>query len=104
MTQDEAEHDEGDELRRVRLRRSDADLRAGVDVDAAVRLAGDGAADGVGDAQDQAAARLAIPEKPGTGKADNFKKERADSNTFQWHRRSQVLTGCLINNRAKIRL
>ena len=56
MTQDEAEHDEGDELRRVRLRRRDANLRAGVDVDAAVRLAGDGATDGVGDAQDQASA------------------------------------------------
>jgi hypothetical protein len=60
LTHDEAEHDKGDELGGVGLGRSDADLRTGVDVDAAMRLAGDGAAHGVGDTQDQTSARLAI--------------------------------------------
>ena len=61
MTHDESKHDERDELRGVGLRGGHADLRSGVDVDSAVRLARDGAAHGVCDAQDEAASRFAVP-------------------------------------------
>ena len=58
--QHEGQEHEGDELRGVRLGGSDANFRPGVQMDAAVRLAGDGATDGVGHADAERAARLAI--------------------------------------------
>ncbi len=50
-------------LRRERLGAGDADLGAGVEVDAAVGLAGDRAADGVDDRQGRVAAPLGLAQR-----------------------------------------
>ncbi len=49
--------------RKTHLCAGDAYLRTGVDVDAAVRFPADGAAHCVGDANDQGAALLAVPQR-----------------------------------------
>lgn len=63
LTHDHAKHDHGDELRGVRLGGGNTDFRPGVDVHAAVRFSANGAADGVGDTNDQRAPVLAVAQR-----------------------------------------
>lgn len=62
LAHDQSEHDERYELRRVGLGGGHSDLRPGVDVDSAVALATDGRADGVGDADYESSALLAVSQ------------------------------------------
>jgi hypothetical protein len=78
LTHDHAKHDHGDELRGVRLGGGDADLGPSVDVHTAVRLSANGAADCVGDADDQRAPVLAVAKRhQGVGRLARLRDEEA---------------------------
>ena len=78
LAHDQTEHDERDELAGVGLGRGDADLRAGVDVNAAVGLARYRAAHRVRDADDESAALLAVAQRQyGVGRLARLRDEEA---------------------------
>ena len=76
---DETEHRQGQDLRRVGLRRSDTDLWTGVDVDTTVSLPGDGGADGIREAHGKGTAGLAVAQGvQGVGGFARLGDEEAD--------------------------
>lgn len=78
LAHDHSKHDQREELGGVSLGGGNTNLGPGVDVHAAVRLSANGAADGVGDADDQRTPVLAVAQgHQGVGRLTRLRDEEA---------------------------